>query len=705
MRIFYLYDGHTSTAALNKAIEQINIQYGNDFIFDIYRQNKLDAEEELYSKGIEMAMQADLIFIVAHGGITYFNKFNDFIEKLSHKTFFFHSGIPEEVDEMLPKLNLSATDYKTIYKYYQMGGKENHYNLILYAANAFTKQSYNYAQPKAPKWQGIYHPKFNEQEIKTRVTNTAQPVISVLFHYSNIANNNLKHIDALIDSIEKQGAIALPVFTGIVYEPEVDNKGIGWTIDNIICKNGKPLCNVIINTVGHSMTIFDNTGKPHTDNSISIFEKLSIPVLQAFSTYYTYQQWKESITGLDTMALTSGIYAPEMDGQIGTYPIASHEYDADLGTYIAVPIPDRINKTTSLAINWAKLQAKDDKDKKVAIIFHNMPPRNDMIGCAWGLDSPASVHNILKRLKTTGVNIGEGFPNGDAIINTIIDKVSNDSTWKSIEDQLAQSIDIIDSKQYQQWFDVLPEAVQNKMEADWGKAPGDFMVHDGKMPIPGILSGNVFIGLQPPRAFDEKAEEAYHSTDIVCPHQYVAFYKWVKHIFEADVIMHIGTHGTLEWLPGKEKGLSNECYPDITIDDMPHLYVYNISVVGEGIQAKRRSSAVLLDHNIPSLTEGGIYHELSELDDFIKDYYQSVNVAPAKIPPLEDKIWELTIKLNLHQDLRLIETDKPADFKDFVENLHAWVEKIKMSVIKDGLHIFGEAPKEERFTNMLRQLV
>ncbi|WP_461633159.1 cobaltochelatase subunit CobN [Labilibaculum euxinus] len=705
MKIIFVYDGHTSTAALNQAIEKAMNQYGNEFTFDIYRQNHLDADEACYQLALEKASVADLIFIVAHGGITYFKKFNNFMERLRDKKFFFHSGISEEVTEMLPKLNLSATDYKTIYKYYQMGGKDNLFNMIVYAANAFSDKSYKYIAPKAPIWQGIYHPTLSKEAVETAIRNARKPVIAVVFHYIHIANNNLKHIDALINSIENQGAIAFPVYTGVVSEPEVENKGIGWTIDHIICKNGKPQCNVIINTIGHSMTIFDNAGKPDTDNSISVFEKLGIPVLQAFSTYYSYEKWKESITGLDTMALTSGIYSPEMDGQIGTYPIACHEYDADSGAYIATPIPDRIDKTSRLAINWAKLQKKEDKDKKVAIIFHNMPPRNDMIGCAWGLDSPATVYNILKRLKTTGVYIGDGFTNGDEIINTIIDNVSNDSTWKSIEAQLAQSIDIIDSQQYQQWFDLFPEAVQKKMEADWGKAPGDFMVHDGKMPIPGILSGNVFIGLQPPRAFEEKADECYHSTDIVCPHQYLAFYKWVKHIFEADVIMHIGTHGTLEWLPGKEKGLSNECYPDIAIDDMPHLYVYNISVVGEGIQAKRRSSAVLLCHNIPSLTEGGTYHELSELDDHIKDYYQSLNVAPAKIPPLEEKIWALTIKLNLHQDLRLDADNKPTDFKVFIESLHAWVEKIKMSVIKDGLHIFGEAPEKERFTNMLRQLV
>jgi len=709
MKLLFLYDGHTSTASLNKATLKLKDVYGCNFQYETFRHHTIDADKKVYAQATEYAKQADFIFIVSHGGITYFKHFNDFFENLRDKKFFVYSGIEEEIAELLPRMNITSSEFTAIYRYYKMGGAENFYNLLLYVADTFTNGSYSYVEPKAPMWQGIYHPDKDEKELMLNVRNANNQVIGVIFHYNHFANNNIRHIDALINHLDSLGVVAFPVFTGVVREPELGNKGIEWTIDNLICSEGKPIVDVLINTIGHSMTVFNNTGRPDTDKDESVFEKLQIPILQAFSTYYSYQQWKESIVGIDTMGLTSAIYFPEMDGQMGTYPIACHEYDPESGSHIAVPIPDRIDKVARLAINWAKLQQKKAEDKKVAIIFHNMPPRNDMIGCAWGLDSPATVLNIVNRLKKTGVDIGKGFSHGDEIINAIINKVSNDSTWKSIEDQLKDSIDIIDADVYKSWFSQLPTTVTEKMETQWGVAPGDFMVHEGEMPIPGILSGNVFIGLQPPRGKEEKAEQAYHSPDIVCPHQYIAFYKWVKHIFQADVIMHIGTHGTLEWLPGKEKGLSNECYPDIAIDDMPHLYVYNISVVGEGIQAKRRSSAVLLDHNIPSLTEGGTYNELSELDDILKDYYQSLNVNTAKIPALEENIWELTVKLNLYQDLKLMnDNDSPArpdDFKKFVKELHSWVEKIKMSVIKDGLHIFGKAPVNEQCSNMLRQLV
>lgn len=706
MNLLFIYDGHTSITSLNKAIQEVEKNYPDQFNIAIHNHSQLDRNEELYREALKHSHEADFIFIVAHGGITYFKKFNHFRQQLPSDTkCFFHSGVQEEINELMPRLNISAGDYATIYQYYQMGGQKNYYNLILFLGNIYSNKKYQAQKPLQPQWEGIYHPEKSEAEVLSAAGKRDRATIAVLFHHSNMANNNLLHIDALVKSIESKGAAALPIFTGVTREPKLGRKGIGWVIDHYLQQDGQPTVDIIINTIGHSMTVFENTGKPDTDNSVSVFESLQVPVIQAFSTYYTYEQWLESITGLDTMALTSGIYMPEMDGQIGSYPIASHEYNSEDGSHRAIPIPDRIDKVARLAINWASLHNKADEDKKVAIIFHNMPPRTDMIGCAWGLDSPATVYNIVETLKTNGIPTEYDFENGDAIIQKIIDGVTNDSIWKGIEQQLEQSIDVIDADTYQGWFNQLHPDVQEKMESDWGKAPGDFMVHEGRMPIPGILNGNVFIGLQPPRAFEEKAEEAYHSTDIVCPHQYVAFYKWVKHIFKADFIVHIGTHGTLEWLPGKEKGLSEACYPDITIDDMPHLYVYNISVVGEGIQAKRRSSAVLLDHNIPSLVESGTYDDLSELDDLLKDYYQSLNTNTGKIPSLEERIWQLTVKLNLHQDLQLDEATAPGDFQGFVKTLHSWVERVKMSVIKDGLHIFGKAPEGEQFTNMLRQLV
>lgn len=231
------------------------------------------------------------------------------------------------------------------------------------------------------------------------------------------------------------------------------------------------------------------------------------------------------------------------------------------------------------------------------------------------------------------------------------------------------------------------------------------MVFKDQMPVPGILNGNIFIGLQPARGYEDKAEEVYHSTDIVPPHPYIAYYKWLKNGFKADVVIHVGTHGTLEWLPGKEIGLSAACYPDIAISNLPNLYPYSITVEGEGIQAKRRSYAVLLDHLIPSMAQSGSYDEMAELDDLIKQYYRAVSTDQGKTSFVQQNIQTIVIEQNYLTDLDISQEEMEADFPAFVEKLHTWVEGIKNTLIKDGLHIFGQVPQAERLYQLVCALL
>lgn len=702
-RIIFLLDGHTPTVNIEKAAKNTTPEIG----VEIIRQMALDASPEAYEKSLSAFDRADFIVIAAHGSITTFKAFNAFMERYQRtKKIFFHTGIQEEVDAILPRLNLSATDYLTVYRYFIMNTEENYFNLFRCLASLFGGYHYSYDEPKQPQWEGLYRKEpaaLIEELLAAEATD--RPVAALLFSQHLLQNDDLKHIDALIGSVEKHGACVIPLYTPAVKDPATGRKGIEWLLRNYLMENDRPIVDVIINTIGYSMTIFNSEGNGSALADGSVFDFMGVPVIQAFSTYFQYDQWKQSIIGLDAIALVSGIYYPEFDGQIGSYPIASHRYIPEKGAFMAEPIPDRIDKVARLSLNWARLGKLANEDKKVAIIFHNTPPRNDMIGCAAGLDSPASVFNIIEKLKESGIQTDYNFENGDDIIRRIIDGVSNDTTWISPEEMIARSIDVIDKRRYLDWYNPLAENVRTRLEKDWGKAPGTFMAHNEQLPVPGILNGNIFIGLQPPRAFEEKAEQCYHSCDFVCPHQYIAFYKWVKHVFKADVIMHIGTHGTIEWLPGKEKGLSEECFPDICIEDMPHLYLYHVSVVGEGIQAKRRSSAVLLSHLIPSMVESGVYDELTDLDNLIKEYMQSAHVAKAQLPALQQEIWALTVRLNLHSDLQLAADKQPADFNAFIAQLHSWTETIKQSEIKDGLHIFGHVPQGDRFNNLLRLLV
>ncbi len=354
-----------------------------------------------------------------------------------------------------------------------------------------------------------------------------------------------------------------------------------------------------------------------------------------------------------------------------------------------------------MAVNWGRLRRIPNSEKKVAIIFHNYPPRNDRIGCAFGLDSAASVWNILRDLQKAGYVL-EALPqDGQELIENIIKRVTNDRRWCRAEQMAALAVDGVTPEEYAVWFKNFPAAVQDQMNSDWGKAPGEVFNYGGRLLIPGIINGNIFIGLQPPRGFGEDPAKIYHSPDAAPPHHYLAYYRWLRDDFKADAVMHIGKHGSLEWLPGKSVGLSAGCYPDLAISDLPNIYPYIINNPGEGTQAKRRSYACIIDHLIPVMTNADSYDELAALEVQLEDYYQAKTLDPNKLPHLRKLIWEKVVLADLDKDLAVNQETALADFDQFLEDLHGYLSELKDTQIRDGLHIFGEPPLDGRLVEML----
>lgn len=706
--LFLLYD--SKGYILKEAKKLVDNSYPGEINAEFMNVKEIDGDKWKLFECIERAESSDFIFIALHGGIGFYRNFNRIIDKFSgKKKMFIYSGLDEENREILPKMEIDEKEYLRIINYYEKEEKYNYYNMFLYISSTFGEKRYAYELPKISVWEGIYIPGkyINTEEYLRKIKNSDKPVIGILFYSNYMHTNNTEAIDYLIESIEEYGGISLPVYTSSAPDESMGKKGINWTIDNLLMTDGKPIVDVVINTMGFSQTTIGNPGNGQTVITDSIFEKLGVPVFQAIISYQEYEDWENSIKGLDSVSLCCGVYQPEFDGQLITSIFSYSEAVKDeLGERIVnKPVKERVRKIVRLALNWANLRSKPNKDKKVAIIFHNMPPRNDMIGSAYGLDSPRAVYDMVKALKSIGVHTEYEFKNGDEIINKIIDAVSNDNRWLTADRVIEKSVDVIKEEQYGEWFKKLPDKVQNKMKCDWGEIPGEFMVYDGNMPIPGILNGNVFIGLQPARGYEEKADEVYHSTDIVCPHQYIAYYMWIKNVFKADVIVHVGTHGTLEWLPGKQTALSQSCYPDICIDDIPNIYPYIIDIPGEGMQAKRRSYCAIIDHLIPSLMKSGSYDYIEELDELIKQYYYAIQGDSGKLVHIEKEIIDLSIENNINMDLKLEKKDMKENFKEFIQKLHGWIDEIKTSLVKDGLHIFGEVPKGERFDNLLVALL
>jgi cobaltochelatase CobN len=562
----------------------------------------------------------------------------------------------------------------------------------------------------AVKWDGLYGLAAEESEddyvagVAEEKAKSRKPVIGIFVHYYFVEHNDTKHIDALIEACRRKGALPLAFYSNVI--PQGDYQGLKGAFQKYCRPSGNTIIDALLVTIGHSQTALGAPGSGDISFNKSIFESLDVPVIQAMTTSFTEQEWRESIAGMDMTLLALNIYQPEFDGQIISTVIAAVERaQTPEGTQESyAPIADRIEKTVSLAINWARLRNKKWSEKKAAIILHNMPPRSDMIGCAYGLDTPASLWNMTQAMQEAGFRLEYDFKDGQEIIGAIASGLTNDTSFLSEQEMLARGAALIDRDEWEAMFAAFPEKALRQLERDWGKAPGTFMTVDGKILLPGMVNGNLFIGLQPPRAFEEKAEECYHSTDLVCPWQYLAFYRWIENSFGADVIIHAGTHGTLEWLPGKEKGLSGECFPDIAIGTLPQLYPYIIDVPGEGAQAKRRSAAVIIDHLIPSMRESGLYGDLLALEEEISAYRHAKENDPGKLQFAAALIWKLAAAQHFDRDLGWEEAAFMAEPEQRIEKLRNLLETIRCSKIKDGLHIFGEVPRGERYDNLVALL-
>ncbi|WP_294703251.1 cobaltochelatase subunit CobN [uncultured Fusobacterium sp.] len=694
---------------LKKTCNKLEIEV-SDIKFNFFDAYNLDNDEKEYNKLLKLSENTRFVYMLLHGGVSNFKKFLEYREKFKEKiAFFIHSTIEDEIREFSKDRILSELDREKLEKYYILGGEKNYRNMFLYSRNLFSKIKYQIEEYEYPKFEGIYWNNDvieNFEEFKRDIAKN-ENVVGLLFHARDWQSKKIEVVNSFIENIKKEGGTPFPVFTNCIPDKNLKSRGSKWVLENYFKLGDKVIPKVIINLLGYSQSIFNEPGDGSEVVEKSIFEELDIPIIQTMTTYQSRKQWEEDIRGLDTMSLTTGVYYPEFDGQIisttcCTQEIVEDEYGK---RNIFLPIENRVNKISRMAMGWVKLAMKKNEDKKVAIILHNMPPRNDMIGCAFGLDTPNSVYNMVEEFSKIGIKKEYDFKNGDDIIQRIIKGVSNDQKWLSVEKVLEKSIDKIGKEKYKKWFKELEIKVQEKMEKQWGKAPGDFMVFDEVLPVPGILNGNMFIGLQPARGNIAKADEMYHNTDILMPHQYYSFYKWIKEEFKADVIYHVGTHGTLEWLPGKEIGLSRKCCPDFCLDDIPHLYDYSVNVTGEGLQAKRRSNAVLISYMIPALTLAGEYEEIEELDELIKQYYQAENSKDRKLEEIKNSIVNKVFNYKYDLDLKLTREEIEKDYKKFINQLHSYIEELKSSVIKDGLHILGEKPTGERYITLVQALM
>jgi cobaltochelatase CobN len=336
----------------------------------------------------------------------------------------------------------------------------------------------------------------------------------------------------------------------------------------------------------------------------------------------------------------------------------------------------------------------------VAIVLSAYPTKRARLGNAVGLDTPASAVELLDAMRTAGYRIARVPNDGDALMAELADGFTYEHAELDAA-EVARAAGSLTVSAYARWFSTLSESARAGVEALWGPAPGDVYVDGGALHFPGMDLGNVLVTIQPPRGFGADPIATYHAPDMPPPHHYLAFYRWLgsrgaEGGWGADAIVHLGKHGTLEWLPGKSLALSDGCYPDVALADVPLFYPFVVNDPGEGTQAKRRAHAVVVDHLPPPLTRAGTYDDLARLEQLL-DTYASVSVMdPSKAPALRDQVWQLLVDAEIHRDLDLGVAQPHADvFDNVVLHVDGYLCALKDAQIRGGLHVLGQVPEGE----------
>ncbi|MEL9969329.1 MAG: cobaltochelatase subunit CobN [Metallosphaera sp.] len=600
------------------------------------------------------------------------------------------------IDPALSKYNkVSQEVLKTASAYYSYGGEYNIRSLILYLLSLNHKEI-NAPPPLPLPFTGIYHPSLKEPvtDVKQYLSliNDTKNRVGILFYRTAWVDRDLQIIDSIIKRLEERGITPIPVFVQGFGNKEKGIEGNDEVIEKYFMKEGKPIVNAVISLLSFSLI-------KNWDTTVLL--KLKTPIFQGLIDYYkTEEEWISS-DGLDPIGTMMSVMMPEMNGVIEPIIVgAIKRVKSEGATYRQLhPIESQINYLVNRVENWIKLRNKPNSQKRVAIILHSASAYKDLeanIGTATGLDTLQTTVEILDLLKKFGYTVENVPENGEVLVKQIISKKAFPETrWNSLEDIIqAGAVGYIKFNQYLEFFEKLPDSAKNKVIKTWGipiRGRRDYMFDGEKFIIPGLIFGNVYVGVQPKRVTwqdEDNAIRLVHNSDLPVPHFWLAFYRWIVKDFGADVIIHVGTHGTLEFTPGKGVGLSNACFPQISIGEVPHLYIYSMNVPGEGITAKRRSYAVLIDHLSPPTLFDEIPEEARKLEDMIDEYEEAESAGNEVRKKLVlNKIQETSEKIGLSIDF----TDPDKATHELEHRLNIF----KDSTISKGLHVLGDLPSEE----------
>ncbi|NYF80052.1 cobaltochelatase subunit CobN [Granulicella arctica] len=653
------------------------------------------------------------------------------------------SGCGENTSEFSQAINVPGDVIETAAHYLALGGMNNFAELFRFLSDRLMLTGYGYASPITMPEHGIYLPDVDVAAFEDweRQADSAKPTVAVLFYRAHRMSGNTGFIDALAQALESKGVNALCIFTSSLKSKEEGKPAAFKLIEG--------RADVLISTLSFALGEV-NTGSTTEPGEVAdSLEQLGIPILQAIASGMPRGAWEGSRRGLNALDTAVNVAIPEFDGRIITVPISFKERGASGAESLYIAHEERVVRVAGLAVRLANLRRTANRDRRVAFVLTNSAAKASQVGGAVGLDSPASLLTTLRAMRTRRYTISSLPETSDDLMQNLLQHGTYDENYPLIPEQAKR----FSRSAYCALFSSFPERPNRRMQDFWGEPQdrgpsimpakktdkkllptigGKIVSIDAEEPwgdendylFAAMDLGNALIALQPPRGYGIDPDAIYHTPDLPPTHHYAAFYRWLgapqaEGGWGADAIVHMGKHGTLEWLPGKGIGLSGECYPDLLLGDVPLIYPFIINDPGEGSQSKRRAHAVIVDHLTPPMTIAETYGSLAELNQLVNEYYAVEKLDPSKLSHLQQQIWELVERTNLKADLDLktmltrergdhshawddsltpegipttLASMNGNEVAHLIEDLDGYLCELGMAQIRSGLHILGQMP-------------
>ncbi len=587
-----------------------------------------------------------------------------------------------------------ARNFMLSFQYWLGGSSDNLENFFLMLADKYVfkgEKTMSFQEPVTYPDMGIWHPMATQmfedvkeylnwydtrKDISADLKDPLAPTVGLVLQRTHLVTGDDAHYVAMVQEFEAMGARVVPVFAGgLDFSKPVD----AYFYDPIT-KNSS------VDTVV-SLTGFALVGGPARQDhpkAIESLKRLNRPYMVALPlVFQTTEEWEDSDLGLHPIQVALQIAIPELDGAIE--PIILSGRDGATGKAIA--LQDRIEAVAKRALKWSNLRRKPKLDKKVAITVFSFPPDKGNVGTAAYLDVFGSIYKVMEALQNNGYDLPELPASPEALMQEVIHDVQ--AQYASPELNIAYRMSV---PEYEK---LTPYSV--RLEENWGAPPGNLNSDGQNLLVFGKHFGNVFIGVQPTFGYEGDPMRLLFSRSASPHHGFAAYYTYLEKIWGADAVLHFGTHGSLEFMPGKQIGMSGDCYPDNLIGNIPNLYYYAANNPSEATIAKRRSYAETISYLTPPAENAGLYKGLQELSELIASY-QTLKDTGRGVS-IVNTIMDKARLVNLDKDVELPE----ADAKDLdneardtvVGSVYRRLMEIESRLLPCGLHVIGKPPSAE----------